>query len=412
MNKLNRKLVIVLVFILAAAIGLNSFLLYRNIARLSNTQIRVETKKLADKLADILNENIREEIVGDEFKQLIEISEYQVAVISNRGRQVIYSNLVDTKIKILLESEEAYIARSPVYDRNEKQIATLFVITKNNELQRVNTIFKAAIISSLILGIIMITIFLILLYLLVNKPLKKIMYGMEHNEPVNLSKSSDWAEVAKVHNQAFRTRLQQKKTQNEFFQNASHELKSPLMNIQGYMEGLEDKLYSSSEASSMVINESLRIKTLVDQMIRTSKAEVVEQSDICLETIDMTSFIHDLSKMIPKNIHFTYNSTENTIFQDRTILQIIMSNLIQNACRYTKDSIEITYSTQPNVFIKVRDNGPGIDPAIQEKVFQRFVKGIDGKTGLGLSMVKQYVEVTKGTIKAYNDGGAVFEITW
>jgi len=147
-------------------------------------------------------------------------------------------------------------------------------------------------------------------------------------------------------------------------------------------------------------------------MIRTSKAEVVEQSDICLETIDMTSFIHDLSKMIPKNIHFTYNSTENTIFQDRTILQIIMSNLIQNACRYTKDSIEITYSTQPNVFIKVRDNGPGIDPAIQEKVFQRFVKGIDGKTGLGLSMVKQYVEVTKGTIKAYNDGGAVFEITW
>jgi two-component system OmpR family sensor kinase len=60
----------------------------------------------------------------------------------------------------------------------------------------------------------------------------------------------------------------------------------------------------------------------------------------------------------------------------------------------------------------VSDDGLGIDPQVKDTLFDRFTMGTGGKTGLGLSIVKEYVEATNGSISAFNDNGAVFKILW
>lgn len=429
MKTLSKKLLIILLVVLITVIGINGLLLYRNITNFSDTQIRLETKQRAEQLASYIEQNMLSDDIDSifikELGEVIEMMNVQVAVNIGNRKIPVYNNIPVLILRRIQDNEKLIYSRAYVKNQKGDTLAFITVVEHNNEITYINQLFKAATINSLILGIVILILFFIILYILVNRPLKKVMSAMEDDMPIEFKKSSDWQAVAAVHNTAHKKRIEQKAFQNQFLQNASHELKSPLMNIQGYMEGLEDKLYSQKEASELVASESQRIKQLIDQMIRSSKAEVIETNDLKPEFIDMKSFINDLNKMIPKTIKLVYDSNKKDFYFDKIVLHIIMSNLIQNACRYTKDTIFITYNyldenkdsyettnKKGMTQLIVRDNGNGIDSEIQNTLFNRFVKGIDGKTGLGLSIVKRYVETTNGTIKSYNDNGAVFEIIW
>jgi signal transduction histidine kinase len=184
------------------------------------------------------------------------------------------------------------------------------------------------------------------------------------------------------------------------------------MNIQGYIEGSEDGIYSQEEANHLILNENERIKVLVEQMIRLSKAESREYSDFRYEDIDIKSFVEDIKTIVPKKIACTLDTNSKTFYFDRTVLEIIMSNLIQNASRYAKANINIKLDISDSIMLIVSDDGLGIDPQVKDTLFDRFTMGTGGKTGLGLSIVKEYVEATNGSISAFNDNGAVFKILW
>ncbi|MDA3846014.1 MAG: hypothetical protein PF505_05625 [Vallitaleaceae bacterium] len=331
MNKLNRKLTVILLIILIVTVGINSLVLYKNTTKLINSTSRIETKNKADQLADYLSLKIQAGAISDEVKTVIDMMDIQVSILT-LNKRVIYSNFTDLRIRKFLQDDQVITSQAPIYNKNQEVVAHVLVAQKNSEIERLNDIFKAALISSITLGIIIVFIFLLVIHLLVNKPLKKIMNALEHDEALVLDNRSDWKAIGDVHNKAREKRMQQRIIHNRFFQNASHELKSPLMNIQGYMEGLEDQIYSEVEASHMVVNETQRIKTLIDQMIRSSKAEIIELEDLEPEEIDMKGFIGDLHKNIHKNIQLDYQGSQATFNFNRTALQIIMDNIIQNAC--------------------------------------------------------------------------------
>lgn len=208
--------------------------------------------------------------------------------------------------------------------------------------------------------------------------------------------------------------------QREFVQNASHELKTPLMNIQGYAEALKDGIYSGDEAAKcldVIARETVRMQKLVNDMIYlstiTSRPERLVKEDVRLR--DLFGAAEESTRGIVVEAGRELLVTEPpeiVLAGDFDKLVRALTNLIANATRYARQRIELSASVKGSaVTITVRDDGPGIDPALGEQAFERFSRGEGGQTGLGLAIVKAIVVSHSGTITVTNDHGAVFTIT-
>ena len=208
--------------------------------------------------------------------------------------------------------------------------------------------------------------------------------------------------------------------QREFVQNASHELKTPLMNIQGYAEALKDGIYRGDEAAKcldVISRETVRMQKLVNDMIYlstiTARPERLVREDVRLR--DLLSAAEESTRGMVVEAGRDLKVTEPpdmVLAGDFDKLVRALTNLIANATRYARQRIELSASVRGNaVTITVRDDGPGIDPTLGEQAFERFSRGEGGQTGLGLAIVKAIVQSHGGTVAVTNDQGAVFTIT-
>ncbi|WP_170291767.1 sensor histidine kinase [Heliobacterium mobile] len=211
--------------------------------------------------------------------------------------------------------------------------------------------------------------------------------------------------------------------QRSFLQTASHELKTPLMSIQGYAEGIKDGVFEGADAEKsldIIISESRRLKGIVDEMILLSKLESLDgiyhfqpvtAGQIAYEAAEkMRGFALELQK----EIRFTderKTQSSPTFPGDRDKLIQAVINLLSNALRHARSHVEIVAGDDS---IRVRDDGDGIAPEEIPKLFQRFYKGTRGDTGLGLSIALAIVEKHGGRIDLSNrpSGGAEFTLTF
>lgn len=208
--------------------------------------------------------------------------------------------------------------------------------------------------------------------------------------------------------------------QKIFLQNASHELKTPLMSIQGYAEGLKDGVFEDdNKALDIIVEESTRLKQLVEELIFLSKLETLEEfyrferqsvNQVVLKSIEKV-------KGLARGNDITINAVlpdkeiESSLDGDKATQALI--NIIGNCIRYAKSYIDVTvHYSQRFAEIGVKDDGNGFKPGEAENIFKRFYKGEKGNTGLGLAIAKAIVEKHGGTIEAKNSttGGAEFLI--
>ena len=97
---------------------------------------------------------------------------------------------------------------------------------------------------------------------------------------------------------------------------------------------------------------------------------------------------------------------------DEVQLRRAFSNIIINALRYAKEEIRIECKAdRGKAIVRICDDGEGIAPELLPHIFDRFFSTRKGGAGIGLSLAKEIVSLHKGTIRAANDGGAVFEIS-
>ena len=207
--------------------------------------------------------------------------------------------------------------------------------------------------------------------------------------------------------------------QQTFFQNASHELKTPLMAIQGYAEGIQAGVMDTGSAAEVILAESDRMTGLVDELLDISKIDMGRQQ-LTLSEMDVRELLYDSIRAVEPaaaagGITITPDFPETPVMVscDDTRLRRAVTNILSNGVRYARSELRLTCRADKRyVTIRIQDDGDGIAEEDLPHIFDRFYMGRSGKSGIGLALTKEIIHLHKGTIRAYNgDGGAVFEIS-
>lgn len=208
--------------------------------------------------------------------------------------------------------------------------------------------------------------------------------------------------------------------QKNFLQNASHELKTPLMSIQGYAEGLSDGVFDNpDDAIKVIVNETNRLKNIVDSLIVLTKLETDSDTytfdyydigEICnLAVKNIAGYAYSLGKEVVCNAQRGI-----LIYCDRDKIIQSLINVLSNGIRHcdTIVSLDLTKSSSGDVKISISDDGNGISKNEEDKLFLRFYRGKNGNTGLGLSITKAIIDFHHGMISVTNNTpkGAIFNI--
>ena len=207
--------------------------------------------------------------------------------------------------------------------------------------------------------------------------------------------------------------------QQTFFQNASHELKTPLMAIQGYAEGIQAGVMDTGSAAEVILKESDRMTELVDELLDISKIDMGRQP-LTLSEMDVRELLYDSIRAVEPaaaggGIAIVPDFPEKPVMVscDDTRLRRAVTNILSNGVRYAHSQLHLTCrADKRHVTIRIQDDGDGIAEADLPHIFDRFYMGKSGKSGIGLALTKEIIHLHKGTIRAYNgDSGAVFEIS-
>ncbi len=242
----------------------------------------------------------------------------------------------------------------------------------------------------------------------------------QFNGKLAINTGDEVEELAETFNEMAGRLAEYDRSQKEFFQKASHELKTPLMSIQGYAEALKDGIILEEEKNQsldIIIRESRRMKALVDEFIYLSKMETLNESynfvQVNLEEAVKEAVDSVRSLALEKNIDLTViaGGDDCKIKGDPEKIHRLLLNLLGNALNYARHKI--------TVFVRggqliVSDDGPGFESKDLEKVFDPFFnnKSKTGGSGLGLAISKAIVEKHQGAIKVGNnpEGGARLEV--
>ena len=212
--------------------------------------------------------------------------------------------------------------------------------------------------------------------------------------------------------------LERESFRREFIGNISHELKTPIFNIQGYLLTLLDGAIDDQEINRRYLK---RANKSVDRMINiiedleTISALESDRVQINYSDFDLVELVEDVFELVEdkaKKRHIKLEISKDLdrpvkVHADRSKIEQVLINLIGNAIKYGKDDgkVEIRFfDMDKHILTEVNDDGLGIPPEDVPRVFERFYR-VDksrsrdaGGTGLGLSIVKHIIESHKQTI--------------
>ena len=217
--------------------------------------------------------------------------------------------------------------------------------------------------------------------------------------------------------------------QEEFISTVSHELRTPLTSIRGFSQTLLnswDKIDEDNKKKFIQIIEeqSNRLINLVENILTVSR---INADKPVVREVNVNSSIDKIVQMLTQKYKEHHIITKLNMHipparLDEDKFQQIMTNLIDNACKYSEAGKTVTVSTSfadsDNVLIKVEDEGVGIKETDINKIFDKFVRlenHLTSKTqgnGLGLYITKNLVEAMQGTIEvmSFCNKGTVFQL--
>lgn len=199
---------------------------------------------------------------------------------------------------------------------------------------------------------------------------------------------------------------------NEFIANISHELRTPLTSLTGWAYTLKDgglDEETTELAHDILISESERLSSLLEELLDFSRL-ISGKISLNKEYFDLKICVEDICKQVfPKleknkeRIELNVTDASYIYYGDENRIKQVMINLLDNAVKFNKEKGLISvnlYQDKDNFFIEVIDEGVGIDEDEIKYIFEKFYTGKKSKshTGIGLAIVKEIVELHKGSI--------------
>ena len=204
----------------------------------------------------------------------------------------------------------------------------------------------------------------------------------------------------------------------DFVANVSHELKTPLTVIGGFAETLADRdlpVEQRQRFAETIEAHAQRMQRIVDDLLDISRIESggwrpnPSSIDVAGAAKDVLLSLHAVASAKRVTVDIDVDEAARSVFADPTAIRQVLSNLVENAIRYTPEGGTVTVFSEPEVGgtrVGVRDTGVGIAPEHLPRIFERFYR-VDpsrardaGGTGLGLAIVRHLVEAHGGRVRA------------
>lgn len=298
-------------------------------------------------------------------------------------------------------------------------------------MQPVSESLRPAILAILrmfgISALITLTVALIVVYLMtyeMTKPLRQMSEATKRyaegdfSMRIQVEGRNEMADLAKAFNSMARDLASLESSRRSFVANVSHELKTPMTTIGGFIDGMLDGTISEDKREhylKIVSDEVKRLSRLVVSMLNLSKIEAGELAlkrrdfDICEMLFRTTLGFEQVIEQ--RGFEITgLDTIESTIISgDEDMLTQVVYNLIDNAVKFTPEHGEINFSVvhdMQKVYVTIRNSGKGVPQEEIERIFERFYKVDKSRSydvkgvGLGLYIAKSIVEMHGGCIKA------------
>lgn len=277
---------------------------------------------------------------------------------------------------------------------------------------------------------------LLIMGLTIYYPMKKITKAASEYAAGNLSyeveldRSDEFGRLADSMNLMARELNEMESYERKFIANISHDFRSPLTSIKGYVEAMMDgtiPVELQEKYFNIVLFEADRLKKLTEELL-TLNSFGSKRGMLEITTFDINAVIKSTARSFEGrcrdrkiSIELLFESWHEPVKADMSKIQQVLYNLIDNAIKFSDDNSVIEVETtvrHEKVFVSVKDHGAGIPKESQKKIWERFYKtdtsrGKDKRgTGLGLAIVKEIIQTHNEHINVISTEGVGTEFTF
>lgn len=435
-SQLNAAFTALLLVVMAVA----GFIIYQLILDLLIQDEQRQLEEKGELIVNFLNEQRSTPDNVQQFEEFLREQNLQLFLYDRNRDTVLFSTLPPEYVQGLYYNNDFSDESSTRWSFNGEHFVTSRIIILPEQLgvemilltpmEDIHAVQQNFLIRLFFIFLIGTAVAIALSYFLTNKlvtpltQLKRQLKKIEKRQFNDLEQIKASGEIKEVADSVYEMAEELKRyidTQQTFFQNASHELKTPLMTIQGYAEGIKDGIFDEAEKEKgleVMVTEVKRLKSIINEMILLAKLES-KQDVYHPNKIDGREFLNQVvDRVIPfandKGISIKKHADRHVTFtaDEEKLLRAVL-NIVVNGVRHADAVVKITMTEQNGQSaILIEDDGPGIAEELEPNIFHRFVKGKDGETGLGLSIARAIISRADGKITTSRSvlGGAQFTI--
>ena len=249
----------------------------------------------------------------------------------------------------------------------------------------------------------------------------RVIAGGDFEKRISVQSRDEVGQLAESFNHMAEGLQEQEKIRRAFIANLSHDIRSPLTSMRGFLQAIDDGTVPSEKLHyylSIVMDESDRLIKLANNILDVG---LIQEKSLALTTFDISDLIRKtVLSFEPQatakdlQLHCRFAHESDMMRADYDKIQRVVYNLVDNAVKFVPEGGEIVVETNfidNMVYVSVEDNGRGISEEDQPHVFDRFFKGDPSRneykkgSGLGLSIVKELVRAHGGKVQLESSPG-------